>query len=91
MDALTVSMRTYILQGHSVRVEGIGTFVPSFNARSSLLEGEANADPIYRMKLRFIPCTDLKDMMYVIEIVFNEKDSTSDTNHPIVDDRPVID
>lgn len=90
LDALAVSMRTYILQGHAVRVDGIGTFVPSFNAKSSLVEGEANADSIYRMKLRFLPCTELKDMMYDLEVVFNEKDSTSDTNNSTEDDRPVI-
>lgn len=90
LDALAVSMRTYILQGHAVRVEGIGTYVPSFNAKSSPVEGEANADSIYRMKLRFIPCSELRDMMYKIEVVFNTKDSTSDSDDSDDDDRPVI-
>lgn len=90
LDALAVSMRTYILQGHAVRVEGIDTYVPSFNAKSSPVEGETNADSIYRMKLRFIPCSELRDMMYKIEVVFNTKDSTSDSDDSDDDDRPVI-
>ena len=90
LDALAVSMRTYILQGHAVRTEGLGTFVPSFNAKSSPVEGEANANSIYRMKLRFIPCTNLKKMLDEIEVFFNEKDSTSDNDDSTDDDRPVI-
>lgn len=91
LDALAVSMRTYILQGHSVRIDGLGTIVPSFNAKSSLVEGEANVDSIYRMKLRFIPCAELREMIHNIEIVFNKKDSTSDNvNNTDEDDRPVI-
>lgn len=91
LDALVVSMRTYVLQGHSVRVDGLGTFVPTFNAKSSLVEKEANVDSIYRMKLRFLPCTELREMMYTIEVVFNKKDSTSDTTDDTdEDDRPVI-
>lgn len=89
LDALVVSMQTYIRQGHAVRMDGFGTFVPSFNAKSSLVEKEANADSIYRMKLRFIPCTELREMMYGIEVVFNEKDSTSDSDSSNTD-RPEI-
>ena len=35
---LVKSMTTFIRQGHSVQVTGFGTFVPSFNAKSSLGE-----------------------------------------------------
>ena len=91
LDALVESMRTYILQGHSVRVDDLGTFVPSFNAKSSPVESEANVDSIYRMKLRFIPCTELREMLDTIEVVFNKKDSTSDNvTNTDDDDRPVI-
>lgn len=90
LDALVVSMQTYIRQGHAVRMDGFGTFVPSFNAKSSLVEKEANADSIYRMKLRFLPCTELREMMYDIEVAFYEKDSTSDSDSSTEDDRPVI-
>lgn len=39
---LVRSMRTFIQQGHTVQVDGFGTFIPSFNAKSSLVEKEAN-------------------------------------------------
>ena len=51
---LVKSMTTFIRQGHSVQVTGFGTFVPSFNAKSSLDEKEANVDSIHHVKLRFL-------------------------------------
>lgn len=92
-DALIIAMRTYLRQGHAVRINDFGTFIPSFNAKSSLVEENANAASIYRMKLRFIPDKDLRAMMNDIEIVFNEKDSTSDSKNSNNDgdDKPVID
>lgn len=85
---LVRAMKTYIQQGHTVNVEGLGSFIPSFNAKSSLVESEANADSIRRMKLRFVPCEELRDMMNNIHMVFNEKDSIDETSSD--DDGPVI-
>ena len=79
MFSLVRSMKTFIQQGHTVQVEGFGSFIPSFNAKSSLVEKEANADSIRKMKLRFIPCVELRDMMNSMIVNFNDKDSTNDS------------
>ena len=34
-------MKTFIQEGHPVQIEGIGTFTPSFSAKSQLVEEEA--------------------------------------------------
>ena len=52
-----------------MNVEGLGSFIPSFNAKSSTEKEKANADSIYRMKLRFVPCEDLRDMMNNLTLV----------------------
>lgn len=90
--ALVRSMKTFIQQGHTVQVEGFGSFIPSFNAKSSLVEKEANAESIRRMKLRFVPCAELREMMERMRVDFNDKDSTNDTGSSSEggDDRPVI-
>ena len=47
------------------------------------------------MKLRFVPCAELREMMERMRMDFNDKDSTNDTNTSTPpsggeDDRPVI-
>ncbi len=76
---LVRSMRTFIQQGHTVQVEGFGTFIPSFNAKSSLVEKEANVDSIHHVKLRFLPSAELKAAMSSMEFVFDATDSTNDS------------
>lgn len=91
MFSLVRSMKTFIQQGHTVQVEGFGSFIPSFNAKSSLVEKEANAESIRKMKLRFIPCVELRDMMNSMTVDFNDKDSTNDAGSSSGgggDDRP---
>ena len=92
---LVSSMKTFIQQGHTVQVEGFGSFIPSFNAKSSLVEKDANAESIRKMKLRFVPCAELREMMERMRMDFNDKDSTNDTKESDSpsggeDDRPVI-
>ena len=40
-NALAYAMKTFIQEGHPVQIEGIGTFTPSFSAKSQLVEEEA--------------------------------------------------
>lgn len=89
---LVLSMKTFLQQGHTVNVEGLGSFIPSFNAKSSAVEKEANADSIRRMKLRFVPCMELREMMNEIRMNFNDKDSTDDagSSNGGGEDRPEI-
>ena len=76
---LVNSMKTFIRQGHSVQVDGFGTFIPSFNAKSSLIEDEANIDSITKVKLRFLPSSELRQVINSIEFEFDVTDSTNDT------------
>ncbi|HIX85877.1 MAG TPA: HU family DNA-binding protein [Candidatus Parabacteroides intestinigallinarum] len=76
---LVSSMKTFIRQGHSVQVEGFGTFIPSFNAKSSLIEDEANIDSITKVKLRFLPSTELREVINSMEFEFDAADSTNDS------------
>lgn len=60
-------------------IDGFGTFIPSFHAKSSLVENEANVDSIYKVKLRFLPCAELREVLNNMEFVFDAADSTNDT------------
>lgn len=89
---LVKSMTTFIRQGHFVQVTGFGTFVPSFNAKSNVVEEEVNVSSIHKVKLRFIPSAELKTVMNSMVFEFDVVDSTSDskTTSDGEDDRPVI-
>ncbi len=76
---LVKSMTTFIREGHSVQVTGFGTFIPSFNAKSSVNEEEVTVASIQKMKLRFIPSAELKAVMDSMEFEFDALDSTNDT------------
>ena len=76
---LVRAMKTFIEQGHTVNVEGFDSFIPTFSAKSSTVEKEANVDSIRKMKLRFVPCTELREMMDGMILDFNDKDSTNDS------------
>ena len=89
---LVKSMTTFILHVHSVQVAGFGTFVPSFNAKSSVAEEAVNVSSIHKVKLRFLPSAELKAVMNSMEFEFDVVDSTNDskTTSGGGDDRPEI-
>ncbi|MBD9167413.1 MAG: hypothetical protein EGQ00_10380 [Parabacteroides johnsonii] len=76
---LVQSMKTFIQQGHSVQVAGFGTFIPSFNAKSSLVEKDVNVDAIRKVKLRFIPSAELRQLLDNMEFEFDVVKSTNDS------------
>ncbi|MBC5633189.1 hypothetical protein [Parabacteroides hominis] len=76
---LVQSMKTFIQQGHSVQVAGFGTFIPSFNAKSSLVEKDVNVDAIRKVKLRFIPSAELRQLLDNMEFEFDVVESTDDS------------
>ena len=69
VETLVRSLKTFIQQGHTVRIEGLGSFIPSFNAKSTTEKEEANVNSIYKMKLRFIPSQALRDIMNNLTLV----------------------
>lgn len=76
---LVQSVKTFIRQGHSVQVAGFGTFIPSFHAKSSLVEEEVNVSSIRKVKLRFIPSAELKQLLDKMEFEFDVVESTHDS------------
>lgn len=76
---LVSSMKTFIRQGHAVRIDGFGTFIPTISAKSSAIEEEADVDSIRKVSLRFTPCMELKELLKGIEFEFDVTDSTNDT------------
>ena len=76
---LVQSMKTFIQQGHSVQVAGFGPFIPSFNAKSSLVEKDVNVDAIRKVKLRFIPSAELRQLLDNMEFEFDVVESTDDS------------
>lgn len=76
---LVNSMKTFIRQGHAVRIDGFGTFIPSFSAKSSLVETEANINSIYKIRLNFRPCVELREIINNMDFEFDVVDSTNDT------------
>ena len=79
LDGLVQSMKTFIQQGHSVQVAGFGTFIPSFNVKSSLVEKDVNVDAIRKVKLRFIPSAELRQLLDNMEFEFDVVESTDDS------------
>ncbi|WP_301704784.1 hypothetical protein [uncultured Parabacteroides sp.] len=76
---LVQSMKTFLRQGHSVQVAGFGTFIPSFNAKSSLVEKDVNVGSIHKVKLRFIPSSELRQVLDKMEFEFDVLESTNDS------------
>ena len=57
----------------------LSPFVPSFNAKSSLVEKEVNVDAIRKVKLRFIPSAELREVLVNMDFEFDAVDSTNDS------------
>lgn len=78
LDAVVEQMIDHFMNGHSVQLEGLGTFIPSISTKSSLVEKEVNVNSIQRMRLRFYPCKAIQMQMDRIVFEFDVCDSTQD-------------
>ena len=78
-NALAYAMKTFIQEGHPVQIEGIGTFTPSFSAKSQLVKEEANIASIRTVRLNFLPSVALKEALKRMNFVFDKTDSTQDS------------
>ena len=76
--ALAFAMRTFIQEGHPVQIEGIGTFTPSFSAKSQVVEEEANLASIRAVRINYLPAVALKVALNQMGFVFDKTDSTQD-------------
>ena len=78
LDAVVEQMIDHFMNGHSVQLEGLGTFIPSISTKSSTVEKEVNVNSIQRMRLRFCPCKAIQSEMDNIVFEFDVCDSTQD-------------
>lgn len=53
--AISNRMRHYLELGHSVRLEGIGTLKPVFNASSTEAPEDLGTQCVHKVKVRFYP------------------------------------
>lgn len=46
LDAVVEQMIDHFMNGHSVQLEGLGTFIPTISTKSSMVEKEVNVNSI---------------------------------------------
>lgn len=63
MDALYDALSYFVLNGHNVKIDGLGTFFFGINAFAEEQIENAGADAIYRLKIGFLPEKDLREAM----------------------------
>ncbi len=76
---LAGAIKTFIEQGHTVNVFGIGSFIPTFSSKSSDVATEVNSDFIVRRKLRYLPEKSLRDVVNNMAISYDKADSVEDS------------
>ena len=63
MDALYDALSYFVLNGHNVKIDGLGTFFFGINAFAEEQIENAGADAIYRLKIGYLPEKDLREAM----------------------------
>ncbi len=63
MDALYDALSYFVLNGHNVKIDGLGTFFFGINAYAEEQIENAGADAIHRLKIGYLPEKDLRDAM----------------------------
>ena len=79
-DAIAKEFQNLLLIGHSVEIPEIGTFRVSISAKSAETADQAGAHTVYRRRVLYHPCVDIKEQLNDVEFV-----TKTDTN----DDQPV--
>lgn len=63
MEALFDALSYFVLNGHNVKIDGIGTFAFGVNAKAEINEEDAGADSVHRLKILYLPEMDLRREM----------------------------
>ncbi len=63
MDALYDALAYFVLNGHNIKIDGIGTFNIGVNAYAMTDEADAGADAVHRLRIGFIPEMSLRQAM----------------------------
>ena len=68
-SAMSNRLRSYLMLGHSVQIEGIGTLKPTFNAHCAETPEELNSQSVYKVKVQFYPHKEFKEVLGKMEFV----------------------
>lgn len=63
MDALYDALSYFVLNGHNVKIDGLGTFSFGVNAKAEVSAASAGADAVRRLKIDYLPEKDLREAM----------------------------
>lgn len=63
VTALVDRLIHYMEIGHGVKLDGFGSFKPSFRAKTAKTSEEATAETVTRKIIRFYPAKAFKDML----------------------------
>lgn len=83
MEALFDALSYFVLNGHNVKIDGLGTFSFGVNAKAEVNEADAGADAVRRLKIDFLPEMDLRRDMNNVAITTswsNPGNLAEDTN-----------
>ena len=67
-EAITREFRNFLQNGHAVTIPEIGTFRFGFRAHATDTQEEAGAGQVYRRRILYQPCVDLKRQLYAITL-----------------------
>lgn len=68
MEALFDALSYFVLNGHNVKIDGIGTFAFGVNAKAEINEEDAGANSVHRLKILYLPEMDLRREMNSVVI-----------------------
>lgn len=63
MDALYDALSYFVLNGHNVKIDGLGTFFFGINAYAQEQMDLAGADAVHRLKIGYLPEKDLREQL----------------------------
>ena len=70
-DALEVEIENFVMNGHSITLEGLGTITSTLHSRGVATEDLVLADNIKRVKFGFRAASNLRKMLKSANIIVN--------------------
>ena len=67
--AMSNRLRSYLMLGHSVQIDGIGTLKPTFNAHSVETPEELGKQSVYKFKVQFYPHKEFQEVLSHMTVV----------------------
>lgn len=70
-DALEVEIQNFVMNGHSITLEGLGTITSNLHSRGRLIPADVTAEDILRVKFGFRAASSLRRMLNSANIIVN--------------------